>query len=145
MSADGKVPSVPKHASTGLYVKSRNGLKLRDQKVRRLLQKLRVVAPWIEDSDSPLARRWCELEILASQIYGELRDGGYTNAEGESRRLLTDYRQLVLAQFALARELGLSPAARKALRANGTKDVFDLPSAMSASEDATTVPPEEPS
>jgi hypothetical protein len=33
----------PRQANTGLYVKSANGLKLRDRKVSRLVQKMRTV------------------------------------------------------------------------------------------------------
>ena len=40
--------------------------------------------------------------------------------------MLSDYRQLVLAQTAVARELGLSPAARMAIKANSTNAALDL-------------------
>jgi hypothetical protein len=32
----------------GLYVKARNGLKLRDRKVSRLVQKMRTAMHWLE-------------------------------------------------------------------------------------------------
>ena len=53
-----------------------------------------------------------------------------THAAGDGQRLLHDYRQLRLAQLAYSRELGMTPAARMALQATGTRSAFDLPSEM---------------
>jgi len=119
-------PATGPHARTGLYVRGGNGIKLRDLKVRRLLRKLRGACPWIEPSDMPLARRWCELEVLCSIAYAALRDEGPMNEKGDGRRLLDDYRKLALAQASIGRELGLSPAARQALKASRDNGAFDL-------------------
>jgi hypothetical protein len=54
------------------------------------------------------------------------------NSTGEPRRLLADFRQ---EQFAYERELGMTLAARMAIKANGTRAAFDLASAMSPSDD----------
>jgi len=74
-----------------------------------------------------------------------LRAGSVVNAAGEGKRLLDDYRKLRLAQAVYSRELGMTPAARMALRVSGTGAAFDLPSAMSEAEEADTVSPEDPS
>jgi hypothetical protein len=104
-------PAAGKHANTGLYVKGRNGVRLRDQRVRKMVQKLRAaMGNQIADSDIPVARAWCAFEILCVTVFAELRKGVIKN--GEARRLLNDYRLLRQTQLGFARELGLKPAAR---------------------------------
>jgi hypothetical protein len=118
----------------GLYVKARNGLKLRSRKVRILVQKMRASMHWLEDSDLPACRAWAELEILGSTAFAELQMNGITNDAGEPRRLLTDYRQIRQAQLAYERELGMTPAARIAIKATGTRAALDLAARMAQSE-----------
>lgn len=60
-----------------------------------------------------------------------LRLNGPTNSEGESRRLLEDYRRPVQTQAMLARELGLSPAARLSIKATSTHVALDVVGRMS--------------
>ena len=120
------------HSATGLYVKSGDGLRLRHRRVRRLVQKMLTVMPWIEPSDIPSARAWAELEILGANVFAELIANGVTNREGEQRRLLTELRQLRQVQLAYARELGMTPAARMAIKANGTRAAVDLAAAMAS-------------
>lgn len=110
----------------GLYRSAKSGHPVKDWQIRRMIKKLRSLCPWIELSDAPILRRWCELEVLCSRAYAALRESGPTNADGEGRRLLNDYRMLVLAQNIIGRELGLSPAARMALKASGTNAALDL-------------------
>src|ERR1700674_4971992 len=85
-------------ASTGLYVRSPNGLKLRSRKVQRLVQHLRKVLPWLEPADTPAARGWAELEILSASVFAELVTGGVLTPARDAVRLLHDYRMLKLAQ-----------------------------------------------
>jgi hypothetical protein len=119
-------PGRPKHASTGLYVRSTNGLRLRDRKVQRLVRAMRVAMPWLQESDIPACRSWAQLEILSDQAFIILRTIGITTHGGEPRRLLTDFRQLRLAQLAYERELAMTPASRQALRASGTNAAIDI-------------------
>ncbi|MBV8772076.1 MAG: hypothetical protein JO166_07080 [Deltaproteobacteria bacterium] len=114
------------HADTGLYVKSRNGLRLRDERVRRLVRRMRAVMPWLEDSDIAVCRAWAELEILSQRVYAELRERGVINSEGDARRLLDDYRKLRSTQIVLSRELAMTPAARIAIKAGKSESVVDL-------------------
>jgi hypothetical protein len=127
-----------RQSNTGLYVRSANGIKLRDRKVSRLVQKMRAAMHWLELSDFPTCRAWAELEILAGEVYAALRTMGVLNAKGEGRRLLDDYRKLRQTQAVYARELGMTPAARQMLKTNGRRAAFDLAAAMAAPEDAET-------
>jgi phage terminase small subunit len=126
--------------STGLYVKARNGVRLRDRKVQRLVRKLETIMPWLEPSDLPTARAWCELEVLSAYVYAELRDHGVINAEGDARRLLDDYRKLRATQIVLSRELGMTPASRTAIRAGNRETPLDLVAQMASTEPDTVEP-----
>jgi len=119
----------------GLYVRSKKGVRLRDLTVWRLARKMRSAMPWLEDSDLPACRSWAQLDVLASKVYAELRDHGFTNGEGEPRRLLTEFRQLRLAQLAYERELGMTPVARMNLKASSTNTALDLAAIMAQSDD----------
>lgn len=125
-------PKVPARIKHGLFVRAADGLKTRDRKVTRLAQKMRVTMPWLEPSDMPAARAWAELEVLTGQVYATLRSIGIANGKGEPRRLLTDYRQLRQAQLTFARELGMTPAARMAIKATSTNQAIDLAGAFAA-------------
>jgi hypothetical protein len=70
------------------------------------------------------------MEVLATQVFAVLRAGSVVNAKGEGKRLLDDYRKLRLAQAVYSRELGMTPAARMAIKASGTRAALDLASAM---------------
>lgn len=85
------------------------------------------------------------MDVLRVAVLEALLSRGVSNARGEPRRLLTEYRQITQAQLAFDKELGMTPAARMTIKANGTRWAFDLPSAMSAAEEAETVPPGESS
>jgi hypothetical protein len=85
---------------------------------------------WLEDSDLPASRGWAQMEILCTIAFADLRDRGILNRRGDPRRLLTDFRQLRMAQLAYERELGMTPAARMAIKASGTRAAFDLAAAM---------------
>lgn len=128
-------PASGRHAQTGLHVKSANGLKLRDRKVQRLVRKMSVIMPWLEPSDLPVCRSWAELEILATRVFAELRDHGVINGKGEVRGLLDDYRKLRATQIMFARELGMTPASRLAIRATGSRTPIDIAGAMAVKDD----------
>jgi hypothetical protein len=128
MAENGK----PRPISSGLYVKHRNGLKIRDEKTRRLVRRMRNVMPWLEESDIPSCRAWAQLEILADQAFSVLRAMGLVNGQGEPRRLLTDYRQIRTAQLGFGNALGMTPAARQALKTSRDGAAFDLAAAALA-------------
>jgi hypothetical protein len=137
--------SPSKHVKSGLYVRSANGLKLRDRKVQRLVRAMRNTMHWLEESDIPACRAWAQLEILSDRAFAILRGVGLINRSGDPIRLLTDFRQLRLAQLAYERELGMTPVARKALQANG-RAPLDLAAAMANGdvEDVESEPEKSP-
>src|SRR5436309_8722112 len=107
--------------TTGLYVRAANGLKLRHRRVRRLVAKMHAAMPWLAAADLPACRAWAELEILGARAFAELEENGITNAAGEPRRLLGEFRQLRQAQLAFERDLGMTPAARMSLRVGDSR------------------------
>lgn len=134
----------------GAYARSESALEIRGRKVARLMRRLRIVAPWLEPSDESTMRAYCELEILSASIFASLATTGTTKItvdgkDVEVRRLVDAHRQMKQAQLAYARELGLTPLARAALKVAGSKAAFDLPSAMSAPEEGEVVSPGEKS
>ncbi len=134
--SDSKLPGPASgpHARTGVYAKPAAGIKLRDKKVERLARKVRTVATWLEPSDFPMLRGWCELEILAESVYAAVRALGVLNQNGEARRLVNDYRLLRQTQAGIAAALGLTPAARQALKAGSRGAPFDLAAAFAAED-----------
>jgi len=122
---------LPRASTHGLYVKAAPGLRLRDKKVERLARKVRELLTWLEPSDLPSVRAWCELEVLSQHVYAELRTHGVLSPEtGDARKLLHDYRQLRQTQATWSRELGMTPAARMNLKASGTHAALDLAAVM---------------
>jgi hypothetical protein len=119
---------------SGLYIRSAKGLAVRDRKVQRLVRKMLAVMPWLTESDVPTCRGWAQLEILGDHAFSILRTIGIIDRQGDPKRLLTDWRQLKLAQLAYAKELGMTPAAMKLLRANSGRAPFDLAAAMAGGE-----------
>jgi hypothetical protein len=55
----------PQH---GLYAKSERALKARNQGVRRILNHMVSIAPWLADTDRAALRAWCELEWLTRRV-----------------------------------------------------------------------------
>jgi hypothetical protein len=115
---------------TGLYAASKNVLGPRSQRIRYLVRLLRKRMPWLEESDLPACRAWAELEILGAIVFTELASNGPLTPEREGRRLLDDYRRMRSTQLLYEKELGMTPAARMAIKASGTRAAFDLAAAM---------------
>ena len=106
-----------KYTRSGVYLKARPGLILRDRRARRLTEKIRSFCPWLKDSDTPTVRAYAEMEVLTSQLYAALRHAGVLSPDQQgARRLLDDYRRMRTMQLAYAQALGLTPAARRALQ-----------------------------
>ncbi|MCX6543782.1 MAG: hypothetical protein NTV05_05140 [Acidobacteria bacterium] len=130
---------------SGLYARAQTGLQRRDRRVRRLVAKVLRAMPGLQPSDVPTLRAWCELEVLAAFAFLDLTDKGadggprLTTETGTPRRMLDAYRQLRQAQLPYARELGLTPAARKSLGLSDRREVTleSYLEARYASQDAT--------
>jgi hypothetical protein len=67
---------------TGLYVRSAAGLRLRDERVRRLVRRMRIAMPCLEDSDEPTARAWAQIEVLSDMAHTTQRKEGIVNSDG---------------------------------------------------------------
>jgi hypothetical protein len=52
----------------GLYAKSERAVKARNQGVRRIMNHMLAIAPWLADSDRAALRAWCELEWLTRRV-----------------------------------------------------------------------------
>jgi len=129
-----------KYAKSGIYARSPKARRLRDNQVNYYMRKMRGLCPWLERSDIHVMRRFAELELLASAAYAQLRARPVADDEGRSRRLLDDYRRLVALQVVVARELGLSPAARQAIRASSTSAPLDLVGQLAANQQSESKP-----
>jgi hypothetical protein len=92
------------------------------------MRDVRAVAPWLEVADSAMVRRLSELSLLAGRLFFEIQINGAFDDQRQPRFVLDTYRRMVLAQTALARELGLSPLARKQLSLAAQTD--DLAAAL---------------
>ena len=126
---------------TGLHVRAANGLKLRHRRVRRLVAKMHAAMPWLAAADLPACRAWAELEILGARAFAELEENGITNAAGEPRRLLGEFRQLRQAQLAFERDLGMTPSSRMTLRVGGARArSLDLVASCAAGTDTEDAP-----
>ena len=107
--------------------------------INALQQKLRTVAPWLQDSDLPVLRGFAELEWLARRVFALLREEGLLNDKRDAKKLLSEYRSLRTAQATLASQLGLTPVARKALVSGGKEGGFDLLNAIAEADRGETV------
>lgn len=96
--------------------------------VMRYTRDIKLAAPWLEPCDAPLVRRFAELQVLIANLYFEIHSGGAFDNKRQPRFVLETYRRMVLAQAAIARELGLSPLARRQLALAAQGD--DLAAAM---------------
>jgi hypothetical protein len=117
---------VPAHAPTGLYARSESALRIRAERVRRIVNRMRKTMPWLSDADIPACRGWAELEILSATCFAWLTRMNVLNPEGEPRRLLSEFRQLRQAQLSYERELAMTPLARASLKSAATSSAIDL-------------------
>jgi hypothetical protein len=123
----------------GIFVRSERGVQLRDEKVKRLLHRLRTACPWLEVSDVPIARRFCELEVIVSLLYARIHQQGVFNADGEVRGLVDVHRRMTQTQSLLATQLGMTPQSRIAMQANSRNLDVDIEAALGRMEKVKAV------
>ncbi len=92
------------------------------------MRDVKLAAPWLEIADLPLIKRFAELQVIIGRLYFEIHLNGAFDNKRQPRFVLDTYRRMILAQAAIARELGLSPLARKQLSLAAQGD--DLAAAM---------------
>ncbi|HJU09414.1 MAG TPA: hypothetical protein VJ728_00990 [Candidatus Binataceae bacterium] len=108
------------YGKTRLYVR---GLIDRNLQVMDFVEKIQKTMPEIaDDRFYSTIYAWCELEILATRVYAELDKQGLVNSQGDTRRLLDDFRKLRMSQLAFSRELGLTPASLANIKALVSRD-----------------------
>jgi hypothetical protein len=90
----------------GLYATTR-GLQLRNRRLRGHVSRLIKAHPELATKPKHLVRRYVEVDSLAAIVWNVLYDVGPLNDEGEPRRLLNDYRLLIVELRTLAQTLGL--------------------------------------
>ena len=113
-----------------------------DQQTRAIARQIRKACPWMEDADAPAARAWAQLDRLAELAYARLKEG-ILNDEGEPRGLLEAYQRLRKTQLLFAQQLGLTPAARVAIKATGSRVALDLAAQLARADiqDAEIIEP----
>ena len=92
----------------GLRVRAPSGLRLKSRRTRRLAMKVRATLPWLQPSDEPAVKAWCELELVTARLFADVLAKGEPGA--------TDlYRRTKQLQLAYEDRLGLNPASRAEL------------------------------
>ncbi len=116
-----------KNARTGVYGRSKRVLAVRHQKTQYMVRSLKRVMPWLQPSDTPALRAFCELEYLCAAISNALDKGkSLFDEKGNVRRLGHDYRIFRQTQATYMRELGMTPVARAALKASSAGEPLGL-------------------
>lgn len=88
----------------------------RDQQLRRFCQRLRTLAPHLDNpAFAPLIQSYAKVSLLLARSYETLRAGELTGPDGEIRSSVDACRRLAETAARLARELGLTPLTLKAL------------------------------
>lgn len=124
---------LPANVTHGLYARSPRALELRDRRVQRMARRLRLLCPWLEPSDAPQLRAFCQLEVLATRVYAVLTAEGVLTGQGDGKKLVAEYRQLRATQSGIASTLGLTPASRRAIK---MRKGFDLAAEFSRIDNA---------
>jgi hypothetical protein len=108
--------------TTSFLTRASRRLAKRDQKIRRITNRVRSLCSLIEPADALTLRAYAELEVLAEEVYSKLREQGILRPDGsqEGKALLDVYQRIRKTQLAHASALGLTVAARGALRAGGS-------------------------
>ena len=81
MSGDNRA-RVPAQARTGLYAKSESALRLRTNRVRRIVARMRKEMPWLTPTDTLAMKGWAELEIMSATLFAWLTRLNVLNGQG---------------------------------------------------------------
>lgn len=84
-----------------------HGQQLRNRRLRGHVSRLKKAYPALADKPVHLLRRYVELDAMSATLWNVLFDEGPLNANGEPKRLLTEYRHLIAELRSLASTLGL--------------------------------------
>jgi hypothetical protein len=121
------------------YSRSARAMKLRGRRTRPLVTRIKAMCPWIEPSDIATLRSWADMEIIGAGLMAELIEGGLFE-DGKPRAIIDTLRGIRTTQLRYAAELGLTPAARLAVRETGDNNALDV-AALCALDPAEKAPP----
>ena len=109
-------------------------MRTRDQQIRRLVRRLQVEVPHLDDwRFLPLLRSYARLSLLLERSYQVIRDSETLLGEdGEIRSSIDVIRRMSETQSRLAEKLGLTPAT---LRSFSKEKVADLAAVMAGKDD----------
>lgn len=124
-SMRGHISKTKRHAM--LTAKSATAIAVRDHAIKRLLGQLFELCPHLTKADLPIARRFCEVEIIVTLAFAELKQREEAGLFVEkNKNLLDTYRRFAQTQTQLANALGLTPASRAMLRLGKNDSPDDL-------------------
>jgi hypothetical protein len=97
-------------------------MKARNQGVRRIMNQMLAIAPWLCDSDRPALRAWCELEWLTRRML--VLSEPDLEREKQLKCSVED-RAIRHTQNTIGNGLGLNAASRKQLAiTDKTRDII---------------------
>jgi phage terminase small subunit len=102
------------------YSRSARAVKLRSRRVRPMVKRIRDACPWIENSDLPTLRGYCDLELIGAALMADILENGVLQ-EGVPRPIIDAVMRVRRTQLGYASALGLSPAARQSI--TGERDL----------------------
>jgi hypothetical protein len=108
----------------GLYAKSERAIKARNQGVRRIMNHMLAIAPWLAETDRAALRAWCELEWLTRRVMLVLTQPDLDR--DATLKWSAEYRALRQTQNTIGNGLGLNAASRKQL-ASASKIIDIVP------------------
>ncbi len=114
-----------KRQAPRLYTRGAKGVRIRDERTRRLARRIINACPWMIDTDQPLVRGFAQLEILSEEAYAKIIAEGIINAEGTPHKLLSEFRSLRRVQADIAGRLGLSPRDRAQMQSVSTSAAIE--------------------
>jgi hypothetical protein len=97
----------------GLYAKSERAVKARNQSVRRIMNHMLAIAPWLAETDRAALRAWCELEWLTRRVMLVLTQPDLP--QDQTLKWSAEYRALRQTQNTIGNGLGLNAASRRNL------------------------------
>lgn len=103
-----------------LYSRGAKGVRIRDERVRRLSRRIMTGFAWLTPADRDLIRAYCQVQILADEAFAKVRVDGLVRPSGQPHPLLGEFRNLIKVQADLAGRLGLSPRDRAIMKSNST-------------------------
>ena len=117
--APGGKPGNQNAAKHTLYGVTQNALRLRTRRVQRRVSNCYKNYPWLMPTDRPAVRSWAELDVITSIMFTILENTGVISGTSKGditlRRMLGEYRLMMMTKRNYEHDLGMSPAGRLAL------------------------------